>query len=281
MTKEKLQYTAQSLDPLIPQDMSDQEIFDGLKKIVLRYKAKFEFYTQDDLINIFFNIISLRKGNNFDYADQIRKNVKFICVVEGNDAQHEFTCDDCQGQGYQECDECSGDGREECNQCDGSGLEMCEWCDGEGEVVLDNGETDKCDECDGKKEVDCGECEGSGRIDCSSCNGGTVYCDECNGKGEVTQEDVYDYDLRLICSWNKDLNNRMELVVNSVTDVSGTFERDQKDTITLQLDSGYGELDSQYSSDDSYVYYYDDLLPKQKYSTQNYFIPEPENIYNE
>ena len=280
MTKEKLQYTASSLDSLIPQDISNQEIFDNLKNVVRRYRAKFEFYSQDDLINIFFNIISLRNTGNFTYADQIRNDVKFICVVEGNDVQHEFTCDDCQGQGYQDCEDCGGGGTEECGHCDGSGLETCFECDGEGKVK-DGEEEIKCDDCNGDGDVECTECDGSGRTDCSSCNAGTVYCDACDGTGELKEDDVYDYDLRLVCSWNRELNNQMELAENSVTDVSETFHIMPVNTITLQTDAGYGELDSLYSSVESYVYYFDDLLPKPKYSTQNFLIPEPKKIYSE
>jgi hypothetical protein len=194
------------------------EFSDNLTKIygsVLTFQSENPDYfvptfTANDTIKLVYYIYSLKKTDDFDFAEKIIPELHLAQFFDYNKVSvHQENCDNCDGDGNETCQYCDGNGQISCENCEGEGELDCWTCDGEGrtECTDCDGEGDidgeTCDNCSGRGDVECDTCGGGGKKTCNNCGGdGYESCDECNGNGSINcdycdsdgQVDTLDFD---------------------------------------------------------------------------------------
>lgn len=234
---ESLKNIVLKLSVNLPDRDSPQDYYDLLTKKFYRNKDFFGRMNANDLLKIVIMVYSYKTTSSFSLASKIFEKMLFLATLYTNGDYVQENCDNCSGDGYVDCDECDGSGKEDCYECGGDGEETCSECDGTGEVEGDEGDV-KCEECGGSGEVSCSECDGEGKINCSYCDGtGDVHCGTCDGDGSVESDTIKNTRVYSICSWDKTINDKAELVNQTLEPLSEHEYLDEKSSDFLVLSS--------------------------------------------
>lgn len=219
---EKLKKLAKKVEGLIDKSETPQLVYEDLTYVARKQKDYFKHLGPDNLIKLVFYIYSIKNTNNFDLGDKMINNLMFIKLIDTEGNHSVNSCDECGGDGYLRCDVCNGNGTVDCDECDGTGERDCGYCDGEGEI-----DGEECDECGGAGEERCEECSGDGNVECDNCRGGEVVCQECDGNGEVPSDSDFDFYIKSIVTWNKEIANVCELRENEGIPAMSEYDFDR------------------------------------------------------
>lgn len=241
---EKLKKLARKIEGLVDRTEPPQMVYDDLSVIAKRQRDYFTHLGPDNFIKLVFYIYSLKNTNNFDLGDKMINNLSFIQLIETEGNHTIKTCEECDGSGEVDCDNCDGNGHIECDKCEGSGEIDCRSCDGDGRQMGD-GEWEDCEDCEGSGEEGCPNCYGEGSSSCEYCSDGKTECGTCEGHGDVQSETDYDYTLRSIVTWNKEISNVCELKEgeNEPAMSEYDFDRLRDEYITLYIHENSEPLD--------------------------------------
>jgi hypothetical protein len=224
---EKIKKLARRIAPSLPESDSLQSLWERYKNLISEEQEYFSMLNPDDLIKVFLGIHSLKLKNDFSLAEKNLNNIFFSHLLSIED--HKY---------YETCPECGGYGTESCNSCDGRGNVTCGHCGGDGEVGCCSDE--ECAECDGKGEKECDWCDGEGKTECRECDGeGNLDCDYCGGNEEIETDNNL-WDVKFICSWNKNLKSILELkcATPEVAITFGGLQDFDEEILTLENYSG-------------------------------------------
>ena len=139
--------------------------------------------------------------------------IKTVDVLEGISLLHidedtvNITCDECNGNSFNNCYECDGTGTVTCNNCNGAHdfQEDCNKCEN---GIINPGEENEemCSKCEGTGELNCYQCDGDGQQSCGDCNGdGEIICEKCLGNGNVDDDYAYGVHNYYILSYDSNL----------------------------------------------------------------------------
>jgi len=194
----------------------------------IHYEPIRKLLTGKEIIILSFLINGLNRTEDINSLyEQIVSGMFVFSILEVDDEEPEYNCENC-----------GGGGDVMCYKCDGTGDVDCSDCDGEGEIYSsddDGGGT--CNTCQGGGNVECYECNGSGRDTCSECYGSGATSKY--GYVTITQDFYVSYDPKIYSLLEtKDEESEMDSEIDhKITKSSRTFIFDRLEGDTDKLPS--------------------------------------------
>jgi hypothetical protein len=267
---DNLKKAAQKLVGIIPHEGNAQSTWENFSALMSHQKDYFLKYTPLEMVILFVYIWSLQISKDPTTGDKILNRLFFACLFEkGNPYQKD--CETCDGSGEVSCEHCYK-GTITCDECDGSGEVDCPECDGDGRQMGD-GHWEDCEICEGSGKVECKDCGGRGETDCEYCDSGDVSCDTCDGSG-VEESNDYEYDLKLIVSWNTEIKNRCEITNGNLEPTMSEydFDRLRDKYVILSNTEDHEDFVDDIEEGEIYCAEYGDLIPLRVVPTTRKFM---------
>jgi hypothetical protein len=256
---EKLKKIAVRLEDTIEFSGTPQDVYDELITLSKKQSDYFEIIGGENIIKLTFLIYSYKKTQSFELGEEILNDLVFLYYVFSEGNNHREICEVCGGDGQIECHLCDGTGESPCDTCDETGEITCDTCNGSG-VDPDN-EEESCWDCNGDGNRTCPSCHGETMDTCRECDGSRLEpCPECDEVGDIETDD-WDYEMEIIASWNKKLNQESIEFENSLVPIMSTENYNQQNNyIVIKYfgDDNYLEFKKGFESNHVYCFGHDD-----------------------
>jgi hypothetical protein len=256
---EKLKKIAVRLEDTIEFSGTPQDVYDELITLSKKQSDYFEMIGGENIIKLTFLIYSYKKTQSFELGEDILNDLVFLYYVFSEGNNHREICEVCGGDGQIECHVCDGTGEVPCEECGESGEVPCETCEGTG--VDPENEEESCWDCNGAGNKTCTSCYGETMETCPECHASRLEpCQECDEVGDIETDD-WDYEMEIIASWNKKLNQESIEFENSLVPIMSTENYNQQNNyivIKYYGDDNFLEFKKGFEANHIYCFGHDD-----------------------